>query len=86
VRLVEHTTDHWPAPSKRLEQDLSGPVYQQYQVCTAPLERDALWRAYQATWQWGRELSHILVVRYALVLPTTPFDELTQRFATPISR
>jgi lincosamide nucleotidyltransferase B/F len=86
VRLVEHTTDHWPTPSKRLEQDLSGTVYQQYQACTAPLERDALWRAYQATWQWGRELSHILVVRYALVLPTKLFDELTQRFATPISR
>jgi len=39
------------------------------------------WHAYQATWQWGRELSHILAARYALALPTALFDQLTQRFA-----
>jgi lincosamide nucleotidyltransferase len=86
VRLVEHTTDHWPTPSKSLEQDLSSRAYQRYQACTAPLERDTLWHAYQATWQWGRELSEILAMRYALELPTKLFDQLTQRFATAISR
>ena len=85
VRLVEHTTDHWPTPSKSLEQDLPSPVYQRYQACTAALERDGLWHAYQATWQWGRELSDILAVRYVLALPTRLFDQLTERFAIPIS-
>jgi len=85
VRLVEHTTTHWPTPSKHLEQDLSPAAYQQYQACTAALERDALWHAYQATWHWGHELSHILAVRYALALPTALFDQLTQRFATTTS-
>jgi lincosamide nucleotidyltransferase len=85
VRLVEHTTDHWPTPSRRLEHDLSSSVYQRYQACTASLEREALWHAYHATWQWGCELSRTLAVRYALALPTTLFDELTRRFATPLS-
>jgi lincosamide nucleotidyltransferase len=81
ARLVEHTTDHWPTPSKALERDLSPHAYLRFLACTAPLERESLWQAYQASWLWGRELSEILSARYALALPASLFDQLTQRFA-----
>jgi lincosamide nucleotidyltransferase len=79
ARLAEQTTDHWPTPSKHLEQDLSAQAYQRYQACTAALERERLGQAYTATWQWGSELSAILATRHALALPTQLFDQISQQ-------
>ena len=56
VRLHERRTDHWPTPSRALEDDLSIFVRVRYQGCTGSAEPDALCAAYRATWQWGREL------------------------------
>ena len=86
ARLVEHTTEHWPTPSKALERDLSPHAYRRFQACTAPLERERLWWAYQTTWQWGCELSDTLAARYALALPAGLFDQITQRFDAPIGK
>jgi lincosamide nucleotidyltransferase len=81
VRLVEQTTDHWPTPSRRLEQELSAEAYRRYQACTAPLERARLGHAYTATWQWGCELSAILAARHDLALPIGLFDQITQHIS-----
>lgn len=78
ARLVEHTSDHWPTPSKQLEHDLSAQAYLRYQSCTAPLQRQLLGQAYINAWLWGRELSSTLAVRHALKLPTQLFDDITQ--------
>ena len=56
VRLSERRIDHWPTPSRALEDDLSIFVRVRYQGCTGSAEPDALCAAYRATWQWGREL------------------------------
>ena len=56
VRLHERRIDHWPTPSRALEDDLSIFVRVRYQGCTGSAEPDALCAAYRATWQWGREL------------------------------
>ena len=56
VRLSERRTDHWPTPSRALEDDLSIFARVRYQGCTGSAEPDALCAAYRATWQWGREL------------------------------
>ena len=69
ARLVEHTTDHWPTPSKKLEQDLSPERYARLAACTAALDAAALNRAYRAAWLWGQELAAELCARHWLDYP-----------------
>lgn len=56
VRLSEGTTDHWPTPSRGLENDLSVAAYERYLSCTAGARPSELFSAYQASWEWSREL------------------------------
>ena len=79
IRLVEGTTEHWPTPSKGLEQDLSVQAYGRYRECTAGLDSTALWRAYRETWTWGRELMELLAQRHNITLPTPLLDPLSER-------
>lgn len=69
VRLAERTTDHWPTPSRRMEQDISAAAYQRFVTCTAGLPDSALRRAYGATWVWGCELMQGLALRQQCQLP-----------------
>lgn len=71
VRIAEHTTEHWPTPTRGLEQDISPASYARYRTCTAGVDRVALWQAYVATWEWGKELMHLLAAQYHVSLPET---------------
>jgi lincosamide nucleotidyltransferase len=75
VRLVEHSVDHWPTPSRSLEQDISSTAYERFVACTANLSACALRRAYRASWAWGCELLQELAVRHHRPLP----DRLIER-------
>lgn len=78
ARLVEQTTDHWPTPSKNVEQELSPAAYTRYQACTANLDRMLLVRAYGASWAWGQEMMETLAHRHSLALPTFLLEQLTK--------
>lgn len=80
ARLVEHTTAHWPTPSKGLEKDLSTASYRRFAACTAALDPDAIRDAYRASWQWGQDLSAILMERHHLPLPVDLLAAVDQRF------
>lgn len=54
ARLTENQLDHWPTPSRALEQELSEASYQRFAACTGGL--DDLETTYQAAWTWGKEL------------------------------
>lgn len=82
VRVLEGRTEHWPTPSKNVEQDLSGAAYARYQACTANLDPAALAYAYGHSWAWGQELSETLAQRHSLRLPKVLFGQLSERFAT----
>lgn len=69
ARVLEGTTANWLTPSKSLERDLSPEAYARLAACTAPLDPDALRRAYAACWEWGGELAAALRDRYALDFP-----------------
>jgi lincosamide nucleotidyltransferase B/F len=77
VRLLEGTTDHWPTPSKGLEQDISSEAYERFTVCTATLDQGSLQWAYVATWGWGRELMGSLALRHNLSPPLPLLDQIT---------
>lgn len=79
VRLAERNTDHWPTPSRLLEQDLSLDAYRRYVTCTAPLDRQALSDAYTAAWSWGRELMPQLAARHEIPLPLSLYAKLDHR-------
>lgn len=57
ARLAEGAFDHWPTPSRALDRDLPAEVRARLARCTAPLEREALARAYTEAWAWARELA-----------------------------
>ena len=80
IRLVEGSTIHWPTPSKGLETDLSPGAYQRFKSCTGRLDREELWQAYDATWQWGLELMSELAQSHQLPLSETLIAKLTQYF------
>jgi lincosamide nucleotidyltransferase len=83
ARLHERSTEHWPTPSRGLERDLSPEAYARYQACTAPCERDALWRAYQEAWRWGRELVEAGARRHGILLPAELVARVAERMAGP---
>lgn len=56
VRLEEGTTDHWPTPSRALEQDLSAASYDRYLACTSSAEPRALCAAYRTSWIWSLDV------------------------------
>jgi lincosamide nucleotidyltransferase B/F len=80
IRLAEGNTAHWPTPSKALETDLSTGAYQRFKSCTARLDREELWQAYTATWQWGLELIAELARSQGLPLSEALIAKLTQYF------
>jgi len=74
VRVVEGKIEHYPTPSKRLEQDISKASYKRFTKCTSSLEKaESLENAYIASWTWGRELmsefskSHKIELREMLI-------------------
>ena len=82
ARIIEGTTEHWPTPSRNLEQDISPAAYARYQACTTPCERTGLARAYRQAWDWGRELLEALYHRHSLTLP----DELLAAVAARVEQ
>lgn len=84
VRVMEGTTEHWPTPSKNVEQDISAAAYARYQACTTNLDPVLLANAYGATWTWGQEMLKTLAQRHQLALPTALLNQLTERLATRI--
>lgn len=70
VRLYEGKTEHWPTPSRHLENDLSGAAYDRYLSCTASAQPAALCTAYRESWAWSRELFDWAVDSLNVELPT----------------
>jgi lincosamide nucleotidyltransferase len=64
VRVKEKSTEHWPTPSKNVENDISPTPYERFVVCTASLKGQELERAYQSAWEWGKELADCLAGQY----------------------
>jgi lincosamide nucleotidyltransferase len=82
ARLIEGATEHWPTPSRGLEQDLSPQAYARYRACTAALDGDALRAAYQAAWRWGREMMTALAQREGVAPPEALLDRLDAHIKT----
>ncbi len=56
IRIREQSTIHWLTPSRAAEQDLSVGTLARFAACTAPLNREALWTAYQNVWSFVQEI------------------------------
>jgi lincosamide nucleotidyltransferase len=69
ARLQEGRGERWITPTKNLEGELSPAAYRRFQACTAPLEPEAMEKAYRAAWDWGNELMADLARRYRLARP-----------------
>ncbi|MCI0397496.1 MAG: nucleotidyltransferase domain-containing protein [Chloroflexi bacterium] len=82
ARLATGRTERWIRPTSRLEEELPAEAYRRYQACTAVLERQALWQAYDAAWQWGNELLAVLAGRFGLELPGALLTKLDGRRRT----
>jgi hypothetical protein len=54
TRLDEKQTDHWHTPTRAVEHELSSAINARFVACTAPAEKNALWNAYRAIWEWGK--------------------------------
>jgi hypothetical protein len=80
ARLQERTTEHWPTPTRLLEQDISAPAYVRYAACTSRLDPGNLDRAYLAAWAWGKEMATSLAARYEIALPSPLVDKLDALF------
>ena len=80
VRLSEGSTQHWPTPSRLLEEDVSRAAYSRYLTCTAGLERGDLAAAYVSAWSWGNELMCELAARHGIELSPTLLQKLDARF------
>jgi lincosamide nucleotidyltransferase len=85
ARLAVGQTAHWPTPSRALERDLPPELLARYAACTAPLERAALARAYQAAWTWGCELSRSLAGRYPFPRYPALVERLDPYFAEQLN-
>jgi lincosamide nucleotidyltransferase B/F len=79
ARLVEGATQHWPTPSRSLEQDISPEAYMRLVACSARLEREELHAAYREAWRWGSEMADVLARRHSLRLPVTLFTRIGER-------
>ena len=86
VRLHEGATDHWPTPSRSLENDISEVLYNRYITCTGSAEPRAICLAYHETWKWSIELFKSVAETLNIDLPRTVIAQ-TQRLlnesATP---
>src|SRR5690606_33587631 len=69
IRLQEGTTDHWPTPSRALEQELSTNIYDRYITCTSSAQPAALCAAYQESWSWSCELFSTIATPLDVELP-----------------
>lgn len=56
VRLHLGATEHWPTPSRALEQDLPAAEYERYLTCTASAGPSDLCAAYRESWHWALDL------------------------------
>lgn len=83
ARAVEGTTANWLTPSKSAEKDLSAGSYERFRACTAPLDRDALRRAYVESWRWGNELLRDIEGRYGIALSPVLLARIDQLTAGP---
>jgi lincosamide nucleotidyltransferase len=80
ARLQECTTEHWPIPTRALEQDISAPAYARYVACTSKLDPGDLVRAYLEAWAWGKEMASSLAARYEIAVPGPLVDKLDALF------
>ncbi|MCL4879319.1 MAG: lincosamide nucleotidyltransferase Lnu(F) [Anaerolineae bacterium] len=78
ARIAEHQVDHWPTPSRALEQELSETSYQRFASCTSSLHAPDLERAYLIAWTWGKEMIASLTPRS---IPGRLIDQLDKLFA-----
>ncbi len=69
ARVLEGRTEHWPTPSRLAERDLSPDSIARLKACSAPLDEDALRRAYAAAWAWGNEMLIALRDRFGIAYP-----------------
>jgi lincosamide nucleotidyltransferase len=76
ARLTERSTEHWPTPARRLEQDVTPAAYARYVGCTAALKHQALRAAYRASWNWGLEMMGPLLARHHLPALNTLLEPL----------
>jgi lincosamide nucleotidyltransferase len=79
ARILEHSTEHWPTPSRALECDISPATYARFQACSAPCEPGALRRAYIESWDWGYSMVKLLYNRHQLTLPDQLFGQVAER-------
>jgi lincosamide nucleotidyltransferase len=82
VRILEETTIHWLTPSRHLEQDISAGSYERFRSCTSQLSGPDLRAAYEATWEWARELMHLLAAQHHLTLPENLLAQIDNRVAS----
>lgn len=76
ARVTENQLDHWPTPSRALEQELSEASFQRFAACVGRLEE--LETTYRAAWTWGRELITHLAPD---CLPTPLIQHLDELFS-----
>jgi lincosamide nucleotidyltransferase len=69
ARVLEDHTEHWLTPSRLAERDLSSETCARLKACSAPLDEDALRRAYAAAWAWGDEMLIALRERVGIAYP-----------------
>ena len=79
ARLTEGRTQHWPTPSKSLEQDISPVAYARFKTCTASLDERELCQAYRNAWDWGNELIREQAEKHGMTLPTNLINALDAR-------
>lgn len=76
IRIQEGITNHWIAPTKSLEGEISSTAYRRFQGCTAHLERRALWDGYREAWAYGNELLRSLAQAYPVDLPEELIEDI----------
>jgi lincosamide nucleotidyltransferase len=86
VRLHECATDHWPTPSRALENDLSDAAYKRYLTCTAGAQPGAVCTAWRESWRWSRELFDTTVRPQSIALPTTICERVDRLLDEALSR
>jgi lincosamide nucleotidyltransferase B/F len=79
ARLLDDQTAHWLTPSRLVEHDLPPETYARLKACSAPLDEDALRRAYAAAWTWGNEMLIALRDRFGIAYPAAVCDRISAR-------
>jgi len=57
ARLRDNALQHWPTPSRALEDDVPAATRERYRRCTAALDAESLRGAYAEAWSFGRVLA-----------------------------